>query len=181
MKKYLIEIAKDAIKEKLTGEKLIDKKALLSTHPELAKEGASFVTLHKSGRLRGCIGSLVAHRPLLKDIISNAKSAAFEDPRFEPLDAKEFDELSFEVSLLSAPEALRYHDSEDLRRKIKPNRDGVILRLGRHQATYLPQVWEQLPEFDAFFTSLCQKAGLPQNCLSLHPEIFIYHVEKIEE
>ncbi len=184
MKKYLIEIAKDAIKEQLTGKVLIDREALLKRYPELAREGASFVTLNKRDKeahLRGCIGSLVAHRPLLDDIISNAKAAAFHDPRFNPLQADEFDHIRVEVSILTPAQRLEYHDSEDLRRKIRVGVDGIVLKLDGKQATFLPQVWEQLDDFDQFFAHLCQKAILPDRCLELHPEIYTYQVEKIKE
>ncbi len=184
MKKYLIKIAKDAIEEELTGKKMIEREALLKAHPELAEEGASFITLDnldKQGQLRGCIGSLVAHRSLLEDIISNAKAAAFRDSRFNPVSAEEFDSLGVEVSLLTKPQKLTYHDSEDLRAKIRAGIDGVVLKLDGRQATFLPQVWEQLPLFDQFFLHLCHKAGLADKCLELHPEIYTYQVEKIKE
>ena len=184
MKKYLIEIAKDAIKEELTGKRIIDREAVLKEHPELAEEGASFVTLDnldKEGQLRGCIGSLVAHRSLLEDIISNAKAAAFRDSRFNPLRASEFAALGVEVSLLTSPQKLDYYDSKDLRAKIRVGIDGIVLKLDGRQATFLPQVWEQLHDFDHFFLYLCQKAGLAGKCLELHPEIYTYQVEKIKE
>jgi AmmeMemoRadiSam system protein A len=181
MKQYLLKLAKDAIQEELTGKKLIDEAAWVEKYPELAREGAAFVTLQKDDALRGCIGSLVRYRPLIKDIIANAKSAAFRDPRFSPLSAKEFEKLSVEVSILSSPEKLDYHDRQDLRKKLRKGIDGVILRLGEKQATFLPQVWEQLPEFDAFFAHLCQKAGLGVECIEQHPEIYTYQVEKIKE
>ncbi len=184
MKKYLIQIAKDAIKEELTGKNIIDREALLEAHPELAKKGASFITLDnldKQKQLRGCIGSLVAHRSLLDDIVSNAKAAAFRDSRFNPVSVEEFDTLGVEVSLLTEPHKLRYHDSGDLRSKIRVGVDGIVLKLDGKQATFLPQVWEQLEDFDQFFFYLCQKAGLAGTCLELHPDIFTYQVEKIKE
>jgi len=181
MKKYLIQIAKDAIEEELTGKKVIDKEVLLKEHPELGKQWATFVTLEEDKRLRGCIGSLVSHRTLLEDVISNAKSAAFKDVRFNPVNIAEFEKLSVEVSLLSAPSKVDYKDVNDLKSKIVVGEDGVILRLEGRQATFLPQVWDQLPSFEAFFSYLCQKADLPQGCVNLNPEIFIYRVEKIKE
>lgn len=181
MKIYLLKLARDAIKEEFGTEKLIDRSAWIHAYPELAKEGASFVTLEEHGHLRGCIGSLIAHRPLVDDIISNAKAAAFRDPRFSPLRADELEKLSVEVSLLTNPQKLDYHDSGDLAEKLRVGVDGVILKMGTKQATYLPQVWEQLPDFNAFFGSLCQKAGLDSGCLANHPEIYTYQVEKIKE
>jgi len=181
MKKYLLEIARDAIKEELTGKKVLNEEALVKAHPELAKKWATFVTLEKDQRLRGCIGSLVSHRSLLEDIISNAKSAAFRDPRFDPLKEVEFDKLSVEVSLLTEPKKLEYKDKEDLRAKIKVGIDGIVLKADGRQATFLPQVWEQLGDFDQFFLHLCQKAALHGGCLELHPDIYTYQVEKIKE
>ncbi len=181
-KHYMVEIARDAIREKLENRTIIDKEKLLKEHPELAQKGAAFVTLEKREALRGCIGSLIAHRTLLDDLIENARSAAFHDPRFPPLSKEEFEDpnLIIEVSLLSEPKPLPYTDVADLKSNIQPGRDGVILKLGHYQATYLPQVWEQLPRFEDFFATLCQKAGLPGNCFESHPEIYIYHAEKIK-
>ncbi len=180
---YLIEIAKAAIAEELHKKPQIDRADLLRRHPDLGEQGAVFVTIQKRGNLRGCIGSLVAHRTLLDDLIANAKAAAFSDPRFPPLSVEEFESSDFalEVSVLSAPKRLDYKDIADLRTKIRPKIDGVILKAGSHQATFLPQVWEQLPQFDAFFAHLCQKAGLEPHCLDRHPEIYLYRVEKIKE
>ena len=159
--KVMLEIARKAIAEELTGEKLLDREALLREHPWLAEPGAAFVTLNENHQLRGCIGSIIAHQPLIDDLIHNAKAAAFSDPRFRPVRPDEFDKLEIEISLLSPPKELPYTDVEDLRRKIRPGIDGVVLRLGNYQATYLPSVWEQLPDFDSFFATLCQRRGWP--------------------
>ena len=180
-KRILIRIAKDAIMEELTGLSLIDREKLLAHYPWLGEMGAVFVTLNKRGQLRGCIGSIVAHRALLDDLILNAKAAAFNDPRFPPLQEEELASLEIEISLLTTPQPLGYSDVEDLKSKIRPGIDGVILQQGAHQATYLPSVWEQLPEFEAFFGTLCQKAGLRADCLRYHPTILVYQAEKIEE
>lgn len=119
----------------------------------------------------------------MDDLIQNAQSAAFNDPRFPPLTLEEFssNDITVEVSILSEPKPLSYSDMADLKSKIKIGEDGVILKLGNYQATFLPQVWEQLPTFESFFAHLCQKAGLPANCLESKPQIFIYHVEKIRD
>ena len=156
---------------------------ILSDYPELKEFGNSFVTITKGDEdsLRGCIGSLEAYRPLYEDIILNARSAALNDPRFEALNEKEYNEIKVEVSILSKPKSLDYNDIEDLKKKIRPGIDGIVLKLENHQATFLPQVWEQLPSFDLFFAHLCQKAGLQINCLMYHPEIFTYQVEKYKE
>lgn len=179
-KELLLRIASDAIQSRFDNTQ-IERSALLQAHPELQEQGAVFVTLKQDGNLRGCIGSLVAHRSLLDDVISNAKAAAFGDPRFSPLREAEFEDTDIEISLLSAPQELHYSDREDLKRKIRPEIDGVILKLGFNHATFLPQVWEDLPDFDLFFAHLCQKAGLSASgCLERHPTISTYQVERIE-
>jgi len=179
--KVLIEIARRSIASEFGIADDINVEELEKRYPELKKEQATFVTLTIYGQLRGCIGSIIPYRPLLNDIVSNAKSAAFNDPRFPPLTPEEFENIEIEVSLLSVPEFLEYSDVEDLRCKIRPGIDGVILQCDGKQATFLPQVWEQLNNFDLFFTHLCLKAGLEQNCLECHPQIFTYQVEKFCE
>ncbi len=159
----------------------IDTHALLQAYPDLAQPHATFVTITLHGKLRGCIGSLIAHRPLIEDLISNASSAAFRDPRFPPLTPKEFPEIRIEVSLLTQPQRVDYNSKEELRRLIRPNIDGVILRHRNHQATFLPQVWEELSDFDSFFDHLGMKGGLGADPLAHHPEIYTYQVEKFEE
>ncbi len=176
-------IARAAIAEEFGGPRLTPESLAAETrrHPRLAEPGAAFVTLRRNGRLRGCIGSILPRRPLIEDVIQNARAAAFRDPRFPPLRAGELEGLDVEVSVLSAPAPLPYADEADLRRKIRPGVDGVILRLDGRQATFLPTVWEQLPDFSAFFSHLCRKAGLPGDCLRLHPEILVYQAEEIRE
>lgn len=129
--------------------------------PALLTPGASFVTLTRAGQLRGCIGSLEAWRPLLEDVRQNALAAAFRDPRFSPLRAAEWPEIALEVSVLSAPEFLAVSDEEDACRQLQPGRDGVILQAGARRATFLPQVWEKLPDPHDFLAQLKVKAGLP--------------------
>ncbi len=175
----LLKIASEAIKEKFLDKPLIDKEKLLKTYPALRKNGAVFVTLTLNNSLRGCIGSLIARRSLLNDLISHAKNAAFYDPRFLPLSEEEFSKTNIEISILSEPEELIYKDINQLKEKIKPNIHGVILQLNGKSATFLPQVWKQLPDFDTFFSQLFQKAGLHQDDLKHHPQIFTYTVYKI--
>ncbi|WP_201352386.1 AmmeMemoRadiSam system protein A [Hydrogenimonas urashimensis] len=177
----LLKIARQSIASAFGLAPEVDKEALVARYPELAREQATFVTLTINGGLRGCIGSIVPHRRLIDDLVANARAAAFEDPRFSPLKAEEFENVDIEVSLLSVPQPLEYTDIEDLRQKIRPEVDGVILQLDGRQATFLPQVWEDLNDFDLFFAHLCLKAGLPQNCLAYHPTIFTYQVEKFKE
>lgn len=174
-------IAREAIQSHFTGT-VLDKNALLKQYPQMSMKKATFVTLTLNGQLRGCIGSLIAHRPLIDDLISNAQSAAFHDPRFLPLTVQEFNNIHIEVSLLSEPKLISYSDEADLKAKIHINEDGVILQLGNdHQATFLPQVWEELDSFESFFSHLGMKAGIGNNPLVYHPNIYIYQVEKIKE
>jgi len=180
MNKLLLDIAKIAILSEFDKTIKINENELLQKYPILQELRATFVTLTINGRLRGCIGSLIAHRTLLDDLIHNAKSAAFGDPRFPPLSQEEFSFVSVEISLLSTPVEVHYTDKNDLKTKIQKGIDGVILKSGYHQATFLPQVWESLSEFDDFFGALCQKAGLNGNCLDSKPTIFKYGVEKIK-
>lgn len=126
----------------------------------LASRGATFVTLKKRGELRGCIGSLRAQRPLAEDVVTNAIAAASRDPRFPPVSTEELDEIEVEVSLLSEPEFLEFRDEPELLAQLKPGEDGLILFAGCRSATFLPQVWEQLPEPRDFLAALKHKAGM---------------------
>lgn len=171
MKELIVPIAKQSIRDGFTHTQSIDKTALVKQYPDFQNFGATFVTLTLDGSLRGCIGSLIAHRSLLDDLIFNAKAAAFDDPRFYPLRKEEFERVRIEVSLLGTPEPVLYESTEDLKTKITPNEDGIILQKGSRKATFLPQVWEQLPSFELFFSHLCQKAGFEASCLETHPEI----------
>jgi len=181
IRKIYLKIARQAIEEQLFDRQIIERKQLVQAYPELSKKGATFVTLNLYGSLRGCIGSLVAHRPLIDDLIENARAAAFRDPRFMPLSLAEFEEVQIEVSLLSPSAAVAYSSTAELKRIIVAGRDGVVLSLSGRRATFLPQVWEELPTFESFFSHLCQKAGLRGSCLEEHPQIETYRVEKIKE
>jgi len=149
--------------------------------PDLARPGASFVTLHKHGELRGCIGTLKACRPLLEDIEANACAAAFADPRFPPLAAGEFAEITVEVSVLSEPRRLPVRSEAEALARLEPGRDGVILRFGPMQATFLPQVWDRLPDPARFLAHLKLKAGLPADFWDPKLELDVYTVEKHAE
>jgi len=179
----LVTLARAAIAEALGIPYGVTTQEIHRARPWLDEPGAAFVTLNRRGdhSLRGCIGSIVAHRSLFEDVVHNAKSAALHDPRFAPMRPDEFDKVNIEVSVLTPPQKLPYRDAADLKAKLKPGRDGVILRLGSAQATFLPQVWEELPTFEAFMGHLCLKAGLPSDCVAHHPEIYTYRVEKFEE
>ncbi len=183
MNEVLISLAKAAILVALGHSENFDLEKALKNYPELKKNTATFITLKTipHNKLRGCIGSLDAYQPLYKDIIVNAQSAALRDPRFKPVSLEEFNNIKIEISILTEAKVLRYTNVKDLKSKIKPFKDGVVLKYGNKHATYLPQVWEQLTNFDDFFESLCNKAKLDSNCLIYNPEIFTYQVKKYKE
>ncbi|MEY6432147.1 AmmeMemoRadiSam system protein A [Thioalkalicoccus limnaeus] len=134
----------------------------LDDHPDsLRAHRASFVTLTSDGRLRGCIGSLRATRPLGRDVARNAYAAAFEDPRFPPLAEAEFAWLEVQVSVLSPPQPMTFGSRRELLAQIRPGIDGLILEAGNRQGTFLPSVWEQLNDREQFLEHLIRKAGLP--------------------
>jgi AmmeMemoRadiSam system protein A len=174
------ELAWSGIKSQLGVESLIQKYDVVKEYPEFVKAGATFITLKKNGNLRGCIGSLVAQNELYNDLVINARKAAFNDPRFKPVEKEELEEISLEVSILTPAILVKYSDIADLKSKIEVGVDGVILKLGDNQGTFLPQVWEDLPTFELFFDHLCKKARLSSGCLDKHPEIYKYQVEKIK-
>lgn len=149
--------------------------------PELAEPGATFVTLTQDGHLRGCIGSLEARRPLGGDVAENAVAAAFRDPRFPPLSAGEFPRTRVEVSLLTAAEDFPVADEADALARLRPGVDGVILRCGNCRATFLPQVWEQIPAPRQFLAQLKRKAGLPAGFWSEDVRLARYDVKKWKE
>jgi AmmeMemoRadiSam system protein A len=142
----------------------------------------TFVTLKHKGQLRGCIGNLSASDPLAEGVRRNAVNAAFHDPRFSPLTETELEQIEIEVSVLSEPRPLAFSGSEDLLGKLRPNVDGVIIRQGYASATFLPQVWEQLPRKEDFLGHLCLKAGLPRDAWKRgRLEVSTYQVQYFEE
>lgn len=143
--------------------------------------GACFVTLEENGALRGCIGSVLAHRTLIEDILYNAQNAAFKDPRFTPVSQEEMPEITITVSLLSQPEPIEFNGEEDLLNQIVPNVDGIIIKDGNYQAVYLPSVWEQLPDKREFLNSLKVKAGLPPEHFSKTFEAMRFYTEYIKK
>jgi MEMO1 family protein len=150
--------------------------------PSLQAHCGTFVTLKLRGQLRGCIGNLTATDPLAEGVRRNAINAAFHDPRFSPLTEQELTRVEIEVSILTEPQPLEYTDGEDLLRKLRPNVDGVIIRKGYASATFLPQVWEQLPKTEDFLNHLCQKAGLPRDAWKQSElDVSTYQVQYFEE
>jgi AmmeMemoRadiSam system protein A len=142
----------------------------------------TFVTLKIKGQLRGCIGNLTSTESVLEGVKRNAINAAFHDPRFSSLSAAELDRTDIEVSILTEPLPLAYHGPQDLIQKLRVNVDGVIIRKGHANATFLPQVWEQLPQPENFLNHLCLKAGLPSDAWK-HPdlEVLTYQVQYFKE
>ena len=177
----LLQIVKSTILSKFDDKYMLNKENLLNEYPFLKKDGATFVTLKKDGELRGCIGSIIAHGMLLDDIINNAVSAGFSDPRFNALREDELVQLTLEVSVLSEPTILEYKNFDDLCEKIQPNVDGLILKHGIYQGTFLPQVWKQLPTPKLFLEHLSIKAGSFLSIYEEHPTIYRYRVDAIEE
>lgn len=146
--------------------------------PRLREPGASFVTLTQDGMLRGCIGTIKPQLPLAQDVVMRAVAAAREDPRFPPLRPEELPYTSVEVSVLTPPEPLRYETPEEIPSLLRPGIDGVILARGLHRGTFLPQVWEKLPDPHQFLDMLCQKAYLPPGAWKQGDvEVFTYQVE----
>lgn len=145
----------------------------------LTQFGASFVTLKKAGVLRGCIGSVYPTKPLILDIIDNARNAGFQDTRFQPISISELGEIDVSVSLLSSIERINFKDERDLLSKIYPH--GIIIVAGNNRAVYLPVVWEQLPDREIFLNSLKEKAGLPPNYFSSQMEVYKFDATSIAE
>ncbi len=172
----LLAIARAAISNALGVPATADERT-----PWLTEPGACFVTLTRHGDLRGCIGSLAAHRSLLTDLKSNAVSAAFHDPRFTPLSANELASTRIEVSLLTPAHAIVFRDESDALSQLKPGADGVIFEYGRYRSTFLPQVWEQLPEPRQFMAHLKRKAGLPDDFWDEGIKLSRYAVVKYAE
>lgn len=146
---------------------------------ELLQPGACFVTLNLAGELRGCIGSLQPHRPLADDVVDNAFSAAFRDPRFPPVSAQELPVLDIHISILSPTQPMQFSSEQDLLRQLRPGIDGLVLQDGQHRGTFLPQVWESLPTPEDFLSHLKRKAGLPAHYWSPSIRVERYTVESI--
>jgi AmmeMemoRadiSam system protein A len=156
---YLLKLARQTIERELFSRR--DANGDEEDLPAVFNERrGTFVTLTERGSLRGCIGHIVPQGTLLEGVRENAINAAFRDPRFHPMRAEEWENVRIEVSILTNPEPLSYSDAEDLLMKLRPGVDGLIIKKGFHQATFLPQVWDQLPDKKEFLMHLCFKAGL---------------------
>jgi AmmeMemoRadiSam system protein B/AmmeMemoRadiSam system protein A len=172
----LLKLARSEIAAKLGHERPFSAQA-----GWLAEPGASFVTLTLQGELRGCIGTLEAHRPLGLDVRENALAAAFRDPRFMPLTREEFDDIRVEVSVLSPSEAMAVASEAHALAALRPGIDGVVFEYGHYRSTFLPQVWEQLPEPAEFLAHLKRKAGLSMDFWSDSVRLSRYTVSKWKE
>jgi len=179
--KILLRAAREAIVQSVKGNTKpnLDIESLPKA---LQQPGATFVTLRKKGVLRGCVGTLEALAPLVEDVCDRAIGAALHDYRFPPLCPEEVNQITIEISYLSNPEPLQYKDAQDLLSKIKPGVDGVVLRYGSKRATFLPQVWESIPNPENFLSRLCEKMGMEFDIWrKTNLDVFTYQVEKICE
>lgn len=178
--KLLLQLARDAVAGRLIRGAEAD--ALPRSLPEaLMEQRASFVTLQIDGLLRGCIGTLEAYRPLAEDVRGNALAAAFHDPRFPPLSLKELDVTQIHISVLSAPEELTFTSEADLLHQLRPGVDGLILQEGYRRGTFLPSVWDELPDQRSFLRHLKLKTGLMPGYWSASIRIFRYTAEYFGE
>ncbi len=154
----------------------------VSAYPQPLREPrATFVTIKRQGVLRGCIGTLEPHQSLAEDVAEHAYAAAFSDPRFPPLTAEEFAGLDVSISILSPPEEIAFTDEGDLLRQIRAGIDGLIIQEGQRRGTFLPSVWESLPDKAEFLAHLKQKAGLPMDYWSESLRVWRYTAESIGE
>ena len=179
----LIALARQTIAERLNRDEGPPGPAAGSLEaPELQEKRGTFVTLKINGQLRGCMGCLTATETVLEGVQRNAINAAFNDPRFPALTPDELARADIEVSILTEPHVLEYSDGDDLAAKLRPHIDGVILQKGYSRATFLPQVWEQLPKTEDFLAHLCRKAGLPGEAWqSGELEVSTYQVQYFHE
>lgn len=180
-KSVLLDLARQAMESAVRGESgpAIE---LEKYSARLQQDGASFVTLTWLGMLRGCIGALDAYQPLVQDVCEHAAAAALEDYRFKPVRREELENIEIEISVLTPAVPILYDAPEELLHILRPGIDGVILRDGSRRATFLPQVWEQLPDPEDFLNHLCSKMGSPDNFWRKKKlQVEIYQVEEFHE
>ncbi len=179
-KKQLLDLARASVQYGLENGNVIT--VTLGNYPvHLQEAHASFVTLLLNNELRGCIGSLDAHKPLVLDVADNAYAAAYRDPRFAPVSEAEYPQLQYHISVLSPTEPISFTSEQELLRQLRPGIDGLILSEQGHRGTFLPSVWESLPTAKEFLSQLKQKAGLPGDYWSDTLSVDRYTVESIEE
>jgi AmmeMemoRadiSam system protein A len=181
-KKFLLALARTAIKSYLEKGIKPDVKPAEVPSKRLIDDGACFVTLRIGKELRGCIGSLEAHRPLAMDVVDNAISSAFGDPRFSGLTKEEFGKITISISVLTKPVPLPVNGPDDLLKKLVAGKHGLILKQGWARATFLPAVWEELTEKEEFLSHLSMKAGLaPDGWKNRKTEFEVYEAEEFSE
>jgi|YelNatPaOPRAMG01_1025707.scaffolds.fasta_scaffold24494_5 AmmeMemoRadiSam system protein A len=181
-KKFLLSLARKSILHYLSTGRMLHLSPSEVPSKRLVENGASFVTLWKGKELRGCIGSLVAHRPLFMDVISNAVESAVGDPRFFPLTIQELHQVKISISVLTEPKELPVKSPEELLEKLIPNKHGLILEQGIARATFLPSVWEEIPDKNEFLRHLSIKAGLgPDGWRRSGTRFFIYETIEFSE
>jgi AmmeMemoRadiSam system protein A len=179
-KELLLQLAKESIVHGLIVEHPLHIE--LNNYPtRLLEQLACFVTLNLNGSLRGCIGHLEAVQPLVKDVVENAFSAAFHDPRFPQLTEPEMIGLEIDISILSPPHPMEFASEQDLLSQLRPGVDGLILKHGRHQGTFLPSVWSSLPDAESFLNQLKRKAGLESDFWSNDTLILRYTTDSFSD
>ena len=180
-KKFLLDLARTALLHVATNGNLPEVSAK-DVPPKLAETKACFVTLTENGALRGCIGHIFPQEPLYQAVVDNAQNAATRDWRFPPVQSDEVGKIKIEISVLTEPQPLRCNSPEDLLGKLQPYEDGVVLKIGSRGATFLPQVWEQIPDKVEFLNRLSEKAGCePSAWRGSEASVSVYHVEAFEE
>lgn len=177
LRQQLLQLASESIRKGLCGETLEVRAADYAA--PLREARATFVTLHVDAQLRGCIGTLEAHRLLVEDVASNAWSAAFRDPRFPALTWPEYERIEIHISILSPPEPVQFTSEEDLLAQLRPRIDGLIIEEGFYRGTFLPSVWEQLADPREFLRQLKRKAGLHPDHWSSRLRVQRYTTESI--
>ena len=180
-RKQLLQLARETVREaSVSGQRPKVNAAVFRA--KLSEIKGCFVTLTEAGQLRGCLGNIFPHESLFQAVVDNAFSAALQDYRFGPVQPEEVERLAIEISVLTTPQPLEFKSPEDLLTKLQPHQDGVVLNLSGHSATYLPQVWQQLPDKVRFLESLSQKAGCPASAWrETGASVLIYHVEAFQE
>lgn len=177
-KEKLLKLAKYTIASKLEVEETEIKETEF-TDPIFQEKRGVFVTLHIQGQLRGCIGNIDPIYPLYEAVQRNAHEAAFGDPRFAPLTYDEYQNLDIEISVLTVPKKLEFSSADDLLIKLSPGKHGIVLECGMYKSTFLPQVWDDLPDKEQFLSHLCVKAGVePNTWRKGECDVYTYEVEK---
>ncbi|MBT3280361.1 MAG: AmmeMemoRadiSam system protein A [Campylobacteraceae bacterium] len=176
--KIILDLVKAVILDKLNNTLTVNKEQLLKDYPLLDENKATFINLFVDGKFRGSQGTLVAHLKLFDDICINTVKVAFNDPYFPPITKEEIDKLQIEVSILSPQLEIKYASIKDMKSKIDIGNDGVFIRQGDKKATFLPQVWNDLPDFNDFLAHLFQQAGIID--LDTPIDVFVYKTEIIK-